>query len=288
MKPASIMSYLWYPLCVSFAITLFTALLEQNIPLSVVLYTPIVLTGLIVVGLEIAFPERREWRPRWADIQTDAAFMAGVQIILPRVLMMLVTLVIADRLHADVGPDSGWPHTWPLPAQAALMVLSIDFLRYWLHRACHYFNVLWKFHEVHHSPDILYTLNVGRFHPLEKVLHFSLDTAPFLLLGVAPEALAAYFLLYSVNGFFQHSNVRVRYGWLNYLVGSAETHRWHHAKDPKTASCNFGSSTVIWDIVFGTWFLPKESSVGKIGIMNERYPKDFWAQLMIPFKRRRD
>ncbi len=31
---------------------------------------------------------------------------------------------------------------------------------------------LWRLHEVHHSPDILYTLNVGRFHPLEKALHF--------------------------------------------------------------------------------------------------------------------
>ncbi|MCI3953893.1 MAG: hypothetical protein K0R53_3393, partial [Burkholderiales bacterium] len=45
---------------------------------------------------------------------------------------------------------------------------------------------------------ILYVLNVGRFHPLEKMLHFSLDTVPFLLLGVAPEVLASYFLLYSL------------------------------------------------------------------------------------------
>ncbi len=37
-------------------------------------------------------------------------------------------------------------------------------------------------------------------------------TVPFLLLGVVPEVIAGYFLMYSVNGLFQHSNVRLRYG----------------------------------------------------------------------------
>jgi hypothetical protein len=103
------------------------------------------------------------------------------------------------------------------------MVITVDLLRYWLHRACHRFHWLWRLHKVHHAPDILYALNVGRFHPVEKALHFCCDTLPFLLLGVAPEVIAGYFLLYSVNGFFQHSNVKLRYGWLNYLVGSAQT-----------------------------------------------------------------
>lgn len=287
MKPSELMSYLWYPLSFSIAIALFAILLAQNMPLPIVLYVPIALNGILVMGIEFAFPERKEWRPKWSDIQTDAAFMAVVQIILPKMLMVLVTLAIADQLHAEAATVSIWPHTWPLPAQALLMILSVDLMRYWLHRACHHFTVLWRLHEIHHSPEILYTINTGRFHPLEKVLHFSLDTVPFLLLGVAPEVFAAYFLLYSVNGFFQHSNARIRYGWLNYFVGSAETHRWHHAQDPQTASCNFGSSTVIWDIVFGTWYLPKNNQVEKVGILNDHYPKDFWSQLMAPFKQHR-
>jgi len=110
------------------------------------------------------------------------------------------------------------------------MVLAVDLLRYALHRACHRYPLLWRLHEVHHSPEILYALNVGRFHPIEKALHFMLDTVPFLIFGVAPEVIAGYFLLYSVNGFFQHSNLRLRYGWLNYLVGSAETHRWQASR----------------------------------------------------------
>src|SRR5882672_2142066 len=208
--------------------------------------------------------------------------MALIQIALPRLLVAFVILGIAQWMH-EHEPSDWWPQDWPLLAQMLAMVLAVDLLRYWLHRACHKFTPLWRLHEVHHSPDLLYTLNVGRFHPLEKLLHFSLDTVPFVLLGVAPEVIAGYFLLYSVNGFFQHSNVRLRYGWLNYIVGSAETHRWHHARDPKTAACNFGNTTIVWDLLFGTWYLPKDRSL-EIGIPDRDYPKDFWSQMFTPFR----
>ena len=157
-------------------------------------------------------------------MRSDAAFMLVVQVAMPRLLVFALALAVADWTHAHAA-SSIWPQSWPIAAQVVLMVLAVDFMRYWLHRASHTFMPLWRLHEVHHSPDLLYMLNVGRFHPLEKVLQFSLDTVPFVLLGVAPPVIAGYFLAYSVNGFFQHSNLRLRYGWLNHIVGSAETHR---------------------------------------------------------------
>ena len=151
-----------------------------------------------------------------------------------------------------------WPHSAP-PFRADLL----DAADRWI--ACVIgctaraiaFPSLWRLHAVHHSPDILYSLNSGRFHPLEKSLHFGVDTLPFIVLGVGQEVIAGYFVIYAANGLFQHSNVRLRYGWLNYVVGSAETHRWHHARDPRIAGCNFGSTTAVWDVIFGTWYLPQ-------------------------------
>jgi sterol desaturase/sphingolipid hydroxylase (fatty acid hydroxylase superfamily) len=195
----------------------------------------------------------------------------------------LLVLLAAGWMH-DHAPAAWWPHAWPFAFQTLAMVLAVDLFRYWLHRACHTFTPLWRLHEVHHSPDILYTLNVGRFHPLEKVLHFTADTVPFVLLGVAPEVIAGYFLLYAVNGLFQHSNLRLRYGFLNYIVGSAETHRWHHARDPKTAQCNFSNTTILWDLLFGSFYLPKQRTLD-IGISDRSYPKDFWSQMWMPFRR---
>jgi sterol desaturase/sphingolipid hydroxylase (fatty acid hydroxylase superfamily) len=273
--------YLWYPLLFAGAIAAFAAMLAAGMNLVLATYVPILVTALVIVGLELRFPERLDWRPHRSDVVSDTAFMAFVQILLARLLAALTVFAIAAWMH-EHAPSPWWPHDWPLGAQMVAMVLLVDFMRYWVHRACHTYTPLWRLHEVHHSPDILYTLNVGRFHPLEKVLQFGCDGLPFLLLGVAPEVIGGYFLLYAVNGFFQHSNLRLRYGWLNYVVGSAETHRWHHARDPRTASCNFGNTTLVWDLLFGTWYLP--GPVDDIGITDRTYPKGFWAQMLTPFR----
>lgn len=280
-----ILPRLWYPMFLSAAAAAFFALLATGASALVAAYVPIIIAGLAIVVLELVFPENPEWRPRLADVKADAAFMALIQVAVPRVLAPAAAILLARWVH-DRSQVGLWPHEWPLAAQIILMVLAVDFMRYWLHRACHRTPLLWRLHEVHHSPDILYTLNVGRFHPLEKMLHFIFDSVPFLLLGVAPEVIAGYFLLYSVNGFFQHSNLKLHYGWLNYVVGSAETHRWHHARDPKTASCNFGNTTIVWDLLFGTWRLPGRIAADDIGIMDRSYPRGFRAQLMMPFRRR--
>ena len=282
MPREGVLPYLWYPALMLAAVALYASMLDHGISPLLAAYLPVVVVGLAIVALEFWFPERLEWRPRRDDVKTDLAFLVLVQVGLQRLLATLCVLLISAKMHA-LGPSNWWPHSWPLAAQVITMVLAVDFIRYWLHRACHQSKVLWRLHEVHHAPNILYTLNVGRFHPIEKSLQFCCDTVPFLLLGVAPEVIAGYFLLYATNGFFQHSNLRLRYGWLNYLVGSAETHRWHHARDPQTAACNFSNTTILWDLLFGTWHLPSAERVSDTGIMNVGYPKDFWPQLCQPF-----
>jgi ornithine lipid hydroxylase len=279
----AILPYLWYPLSLALAILGFALLLGAGAPTALAAYVPVFLVGVAILVLERQFPERLSWRPRTADIRADAAFLALIQVALPRVLALVAVLIISAWSHKHA-PSTLWPHQWPLAVQIVAMVLIVDFFRYWLHRACHHFPALWRLHEVHHSPELLYVLNVGRFHPLEKILHFAVDSVPFLLMGVAPQVIAGYFLLYSVNGFFQHSNLKLHCGILNYVVGSAETHRWHHARDPKTASCNFSNTTILWDLVFRTWYLPAHQSVDEIGVMDRTYPRGFLQQMRAPFR----
>ena len=108
------------------------------------------------------------------------------------------------------------------------MVLVVDLLRYWLHRAAHENDTLWRLHSVHHSVEQLYWLNTARFHPIEKTLQMCLDSLPFLLMGVDEQVLALYYIAYATNGFFQHCNISLRYGLLNYIVGQR--------RDPPLAS----------------------------------------------------
>ena len=133
------------------------------------------------------------------------------------------------------------------------MLVCAELLRYWLHRLAHTWPLPWRLHAVHHSPEKLYWLNVGRFHPLEKAFQFVLDALPFMLLGVREQVISLYFVFYSMNGFFRHSNIRLRYGALNYLISAAELHRWHHSR------------------------------ISAIGLRNRDHPKSFAAQMRTPF-----
>ena len=235
--------------------------------------------------LERVFPHRTDWAPRPQDLATDVGFLATVQLALPPIVGFVFTSLLVEPVRAAGIPTSAlWPHAWPLWTQVVLMVLVVDLLRYWLHRAAHETNLLWRLHAVHHSVDRLYWLNTSRFHLMEKTLQMLLDSLPFLLMGVGTEVLALYYLTYASNGFLQHSNIELRYGVLNYVVGSAETHRWHHSREPRESNANYGSTLVVWDLVFGTWFLPRAREVGALGL-REAYPTSFLALMRAPFER---
>ena len=137
---------------------------------------------------------------------------------------------------------------------------------------------------MHHSPDRLYWLNVGRFHPLEQTLQFVADALPFILLGVGTDVLSVYFVFYAVNGFYQHSNCHVRLGWLNWIVAGPELHRWHHSLDSNESNNNFGNNLILWDVLFGTRYFPQDRNVTTLGIPVKNYPMDFLRQLAAPFR----
>ncbi len=191
-------------------------------------------------------------------------------------------LLLRSAQEFQLAAEGIRPVHWPVAAQVVLMLLLAEFLRYWLHVAAHNMNFLWRLHAVHHSPKKLYWLNVGRFHPIEKALQYILEALPFILLGVAEDALAFYFIFYAVNGFFQHSNVDARYGVLNYIVSGAELHRRRHSRSPEESNHNYGNNLIVWDLAFGSWFLPKGRRVGELGLIARAYPQDFVSQMPAP------
>ena len=247
-------------------------------------YVPVMLGALAVILLERKFPHQTQWQPDRYELGNDLVFMLLVQVLLPRFLsfFIAVTLLAALQQYGMV-LEGFWPHQWPIAVQALLMLLAADLLRYWLHRAAHEWPPLWRLHAVHHSPKKLYWLNVGRFHPLDKSLQYLLDALPFIVLGVSEEVLALYFVFYAINGFFQHCNIELRLGVLNYLISGPELHRWHHSRIIGESNNNYGNNLIIWDIVFGTRFLPDDRQVEALGLINRSYPASFWTQMKTPF-----
>ncbi len=278
--------WLLYPAVMSTVILLFAVLQINGFSLVISTYIPILFAATAVTLLELKFPHRREWRPELSELTTDVLFMAIVQLAFPPLVGFLFTVALIEPARAlDLPINQLWPHAAPLWVQALLMILVVDFLRYWLHRAAHRNKYLWRLHSVHHSVEQLYWLNTSRFHPLEKILQMSLDSLPFLLMGVDAQVLALYYIAYASNGFFQHANIRLRFGVLNYLLGTAELHRWHHSRVPVESNANYGNNVILWDLLFGTWYLPVNRDIANLGLQDRAYPKSFLGLLRAPFRR---
>lgn len=85
----------------------------------------------------------------------------------------------------------------------------------------------------------------------------------------------------------QHANVRHEMGWGHYVFSSAVLHRWHHSDVLVEANSNYGSSLIVWDLVFGTYFNPPGRELGpeRIGLAAMReFPQRFWASWAVPLR----
>ena len=279
-----LVAYGAYPSVLVFGMGFHLFMMHKGWDLQMATYLPIIIGAMIVIGLEFYFPHRQVWKADKKEILQDTIFMTCIQGVLPKILSFAIAVTLLQNLRTHHLTMNGWwPIHWPVPFQMLLMMVVADGLRYWLHRISHEWEPLWRFHAVHHAPHKLYWLNVGRFHPIDKGLQFLFDVLPFILLGVGEEVLGLYLVCYALNGFFQHSNIEVRLGVLNYVISGPELHRWHHSRFKEESNHNYGNNLIIWDWLFGTWYLPEDKHVDELGLVNRRYPTSFLKQMMAPF-----
>jgi sterol desaturase/sphingolipid hydroxylase (fatty acid hydroxylase superfamily) len=272
-----------YPACLVVGIATYYGLRASGAPLSYSPYLAVVAAFALISLFEWLIPYRPDWKPAARDTVTDLIFMSFVQVLLPLALGWLSAYVLLHIVGAAGLSLNIWPKTWPVWAQVLLKILVGDFLRYWLHRWSHTVPWLWRLHEVHHAPPKLYAINVFRFYPGDKALQYVLDTLIFLVLGIGPEVLALYFVVYATSGLLQHANIDLRLGVFNYVLSGPEVHRWHHHDNWKVSAHNFAHTFIVWDLIFGTYHRPKNESVGNLGLGYD-YPQGFWAQLWAPWR----
>lgn len=272
-----------YPLLIIKGFVLHFLLLNVFANYFIATYVPVTVAVVIILVLERHFPYCHDWHRARLEVATDVLYIGTVQILLPIFLSFCLSIVLLQNLPHAKTLVAIWPHQWAAPYQVVLMLLISDFFRYWLHRFSHQWSPLWRLHAVHHSPHGLYSLNVGRFHPLDKSLQYLFDAMPFIIMGVGQEVLSMYYVFYAINGFFQHCNIDVRLGFLNYIISGPELHRWHHSENVIESNHNYGNNLIIWDLIFGTRYLPKRSRVAELGLINRHYPMGFISQLKSPF-----
>ena len=146
---------------------------------------------------------------------------------------------------------------WPVWIQVVFFVITHDFYIYWFHRWQHSNRFLWRTHEAHHSPKTVDWLSGARSHSLEILINQTVEFAPIILLGAAPEVAIYKGMISAIWGMFIHSNIDIRLGKLQYIINGPELHRWHHSDDGgREFQNNYGTKLAIWDWIFGTVFFP--------------------------------
>lgn len=248
----------------------------------------LVLPAVVIVTLAERFlPYRPGWNRSQGDVGVDLIHLFVSQLTAPAVYSAALTvavLPIAHALESRFGSPL-WPSQSPLVVQMILALVIAELGQYWMHRWFHQSELGWSLHSVHHSPKRLYWVNTGRTHPFDVLLVMAATLLPLLALGVSAEALAAYSIYNTVHGLFMRSNVGIRLGPFNFLCSNVELHRWHHSVRTSEANHNFGSSIILWDIVFGTRYLPADRHVGGLGLSDlPDFPKGYLGQLAAPFR----
>jgi len=242
--------------------------------------------ALVVVG-ERMFPHVPAWNRSHGDLRTDVAWAATVAATSPLfgAVAGLLALWLAESLSPFVSLAL-WPKEWPLLFQLGLALVLVEFFQYWIHRLQHETDILWRFHATHHSAPRLYFLNAARFHFVDIGLNGFFFALPLAILGAGPAVVALWVLASTLHGISQHANMKIRCGPLNWIFSMAELHRWHHSRLVEESNTNYGQTLILWDIVFGTRFLPEDREPpADIGIANlDAFPTTFWAQLVSPLR----
>lgn len=141
-----------------------------------------------------------------------------------------------------------------------VLLISEDFIYYWLHRFDHEIRFFWATHVTHHSSEKL-NFSVGFrssvFQPLYRFIYF----IPLAWLGFKPLDIAFMYSATQIWGIFVHTEMIGKLGWLEYIFVTPSHHRVHHASNPKYLDKNMGMFLIIWDKLFGTFQaeLPKEN-----------------------------
>jgi sterol desaturase/sphingolipid hydroxylase (fatty acid hydroxylase superfamily) len=253
----------------------------------------------ITIALGVAFAFLTHWsacnpgQPWWRkrEIVTDLLywFLIPLASRFVRIGLMVVGAAYLYNIHGAEALmqfyDDGFGPLARLPlwAQALLFLIVSDFLLYWVHRGFHR-PAMWKYHAVHHSSEDLDWISAARFHPVNIFLGTVLVDVGLLLAGTSPNAMLLVGPFTTATSALVHANLNWTFGPFKYVLSSPVFHRWHHTAADRGGSSNFAGTFPIWDLMFGTFYMPKNEMPDAYGIDDRHFPEGFFPQMLYPFQ----
>lgn len=189
--------------------------------------------------------------------------------------------------------------SWLQRSVITLMLFLAYELGYWFnHWLSHKVPLLWEFHKVHHSAEVLTPLTNFRVHPVyawifANILAFSAalaNGAGHYSFGatIPPYALSDtnMILVLFIHGYvhLQHSHMWISFrGLAGRILISPAHHQVHHSADPRHFNKNFGSCLALWDWMFGTLYVPaKQREALTFGVPGHRDAHTVKGELVNP------
>jgi sterol desaturase/sphingolipid hydroxylase (fatty acid hydroxylase superfamily) len=240
------------------------------------------LFGVVFVPFELVFPVHSQRLLR-RGLTTDVLFhfLGPILLIFP-MSMMLAGLA---ALGAWVTPAAAQHavQSQPLWLQIIEAALIGDLGVYLGHRVQHEVPALWRFHAVHHSAESLDWIAGARFHPIDLLITRGVSFTLLFAAGFSMPAIYGYLGIYVWESYGVHANIRTDFGPLRYLLVSPISHHWHHSRDRRAWGRNYAGFIALWDVLFGTFFLPRGERPGDYGT-DTPVPPDIAGQIFFPFR----
>jgi len=217
---------------------------------------------LLLLGIESRFAARQfETVHRWR--LTGLLFFAMVLV----VGSLAPLLLPLGWFKAKAVLDLSALGLWGIPVE----LLVTSFFGYWLHRAEHRFDWLWRAaHQLHHSAQRVDIAGAYFTHPVEVLPKVALGTTVSVyLLGLTPMAASAVALISALLSMWQHWNIHTPH-WIGYIIPRPESHVLHHARHNQAR--NYGDLP-IWDMVFGTFDNPRTACPVTVGFDAPRHTR---------------
>jgi sterol desaturase/sphingolipid hydroxylase (fatty acid hydroxylase superfamily) len=248
---------------------------------------------LLLLVAERVWPAQN--RPRFARGHRHDVLYTILNMTLTVPFVAVLSLSFADVVRARL-PGLTFPRVGALPhglAVAAIFV-AMDGCNWLAHVANHRVQMLWRFHELHHSQEDMNVLTVFRTHPFVHFVYLIALLPGIVLLanGALPTALL---VVYAGWVALAHSNIRLGFGPLGRVFVSPNYHRIHHRLEGRQ-DVNLGFALTIWDQLFRTAIFPTPETVGIVtglkgrpliveqSTARPRHLRVFFSQLIAPFR----
>lgn len=214
---------------------------------------------LLPIFLILLVVEAIYYHKRNQDVYTWKDSLANLGVTLGHGVSMAITALFYVPLFGFL-----YQHAWfQIPMNFwtfGILIVLLDFIYYWFHRASHTNRWLWATHVVHHSSEKFNLSTPFRLGWTNVLSGSWIFWVPMVLLGFHPFAVLVALNLNLLYQFGVHTQSIKKLGVLDQILNTPSNHRVHHSSNGPYLNKNFGGIFILWDRMFGT-YQPEENEI---------------------------